>query len=93
MYWSSLLSGCRILPLVSHGEYANGTDRWTDARPHYIMLSTMDAARIMTKLEVLKYIFKFRTKICQYRNYRYEHFWQICFGAYLLKVTLRLVPC
>jgi len=25
-----------LLPLVSHSEYADGTDRWTDARPlHY----------------------------------------------------------
>jgi len=40
--WFSLLSGRnvplprRMLPLMNHGEYADGTDRLTDTRPlHY----------------------------------------------------------
>jgi len=44
---ASLLScHAKCGPLVSHGEYANGTYRWTP--DHYIMLSTMDAASVIT---------------------------------------------
>lgn len=42
--WSSLLLDQNYLgriTLVSHGEYAHGTDEWTDVRPlHYTTLST-----------------------------------------------------
>jgi len=39
----------RMLPLVSHGEYADGTDRRTDGRTpdRYITLSAMDAAIVI----------------------------------------------
>ena len=51
----SLLSGRnvswprRMLPLVSHGGYADGTDRQRDGRTHdrYITLSDVDAASVI----------------------------------------------
>jgi len=37
-------------PVVSHGQYADGTDRQTDERTpdHYTTLSTMDVAGVIT---------------------------------------------
>jgi len=47
--WAKVYAGCiTCCPLVSHGEYADGTDRQMDTRPlRYIAVSAVDAASVI----------------------------------------------
>ena len=68
-----------MLPLMSHGVYADGTDRQTDGRmpDSYIMLSAMNAASVKIP-ECFADQQKFSTRYGK-RSARYELMFQIRF--------------